>query len=517
MSVHHIGALAICLYEQMSIVIKPKHFLSEACLPAIALKICMKSIVNPFIYCLLLAVLGGCATRPVNPPIDAVDLNKGYRYKNSTEYSKEKTPDTLVVLAFSGGGTRAAAFSYGVLETLRDIQFTNKQGKRVRALDEVDLISGVSGGSFTALAYGLYGEKLFDTYESDFLKRDVQGEIVGRVMNPLNWGKLASTGWGRSELAAQYYDEILFHGATFDDLQKSGGPFILTTATDISTGAGFAFTQLFYDNLCSTVGPMNLSRAAAASSAVPLVLSPVTMNNYGGSCVYKRPGYIDPFVNEATAPRPAARLIKQMQEMDYYHDGKDNPYIHLVDGGVSDNLGIRGVLESLEGLEAMRLAGLPTPLDYVKRIVVVVVNSLSSPKTDWNQSENGPGSIELLLKATGVPIDHYSYEEIESLKDTQARWKSMSILRNSKLFAHNKNPQLEKIVNTPDIDLYVVDVSFKMLKDQQEYEYLNNLPTSFTLPPEAVDRLRAAAKKIILASPDFQKVIQDSGVRDIQY
>ena len=93
----------------------------------------------------------------------------------------------------------------------------------------------------------------------------------------------------------------------------------------------------------------------------------------------------------------------------------------------------------------------------------------------------------------------------------------MSILRNSKLFAHNKNPQLEKIVNTPDIDLYVVDVSFKMLKDQQEYEYLNNLPTSFTLPPEAVDRLRAAAKKIILASPDFQKVMQDTGVRDIHY
>lgn len=477
----------------------------------------MKRVVILLFIFSLLSLLSACATRPVNQPIAAVDLETGYRYKNSVASSSAKATDTLVILAFSGGGTRAAAFSFGVLETLRDVQFTNKEGKRVRALDEVDLISGVSGGSFTALAYGLYGEKLFEAYESDFLKRDVQGEIVGRVMNPLNWGELASTGWGRSELAAQYYDEILFHGATFDDLQKSGGPFILTTATDISTGAGFAFTQLFYDNLCSTVSSMNLSRAAAASSAVPLVLSPVTINNYGGSCAYKRPGYIDPFVNEATAPRPAARLIKQMQEMDYYHDGKDNPYIHLVDGGVSDNLGIRGVLESLEGLEAMRLAGLPTPLDYVKRIVVVVVNSLSSPKTNWNTSENGPGSIELLLKATGVPIDHYSYEEIESLKDTEARWRNMAILRSSKLFAHNKNPQLEKIVNTPDIDLSVIDVSFKKLKDHAEYEYLNDLPTSFSLPPEAVDRLRAAAKNIILASPDFQKVIRDSGARDLKY
>jgi NTE family protein len=477
----------------------------------------MKRFVSPLIFCAFLAILSGCATRPVNQPIAAVNLDQGYRYKNSAQYLKEQVPETLVILAFSGGGTRAAAFSYGVLETLRDIQFTNRNGVRVRALDEVDLITGVSGGSFTALAYGLYGDKLFETYESDFLKRDVQGEIVSRVINPLNWIDLSSTGWGRSELAAQYYDEILFHGATFEDLQKSHGPFILTTATDISTGAGFAFSQLFFDNLCSTLSPINLSRAASASSAVPFVLSPVTMNNYGGSCAFKRPGYIDPFVNEATAPRPAARLIKQMQEMDYYHDGKDNPYIHLVDGGVSDNLGIRGVLESLEGLEAMRLAGKPTPLDYVRRIIVVVVNSLSSPKANWNKSEDGPGSIELLLKATGVPIDHYSYEEIESLKDTEARWRSMSTLRNSALFAHNKNQQLEKIVNTPDINLSVIDVSFKKLEDHEEYEYLNNLPTSFSLPPEAVDRLRAAAKKIVLGSPDFQKVIRESAVHDVKY
>ena len=51
-------------------------------------------------------------------------------------------------------------------------------------LDEVDVITGVSGGSFTALAYGLYGDKLFADYEQRFLKRDVQGEIVARSFSP---------------------------------------------------------------------------------------------------------------------------------------------------------------------------------------------------------------------------------------------------------------------------------------------------------------------------------------------
>ena len=76
----------------------------------------------------------------------------------------------------------------------------------------------MSGGSFTALAYGLYGDKLFADYEQRFLKRDVQGELLAGALSPGNWGNLSSTGWGRSELAAQLYDEILFNGATYGDL-----------------------------------------------------------------------------------------------------------------------------------------------------------------------------------------------------------------------------------------------------------------------------------------------------------
>ncbi|WP_231970948.1 hypothetical protein [Polynucleobacter necessarius] len=73
---------------------------------------------------------------------------------------------------------------YGVLEALREMELVERSGKKVRAIDQVNFITGVSGGSFTALAYGLYGEKLFDFYETDFLKRDVQGEIIARAANP---------------------------------------------------------------------------------------------------------------------------------------------------------------------------------------------------------------------------------------------------------------------------------------------------------------------------------------------
>ena len=185
---------------------------------------------------LSLLLLGGCATRPTNPSIAQVDLSKGYRLRTREEHLHAIDPRTLVILAFSGGGTRASAFSYGVLEALRRIEIVGPQGQKGRMLDEVDMITGVSGGSFTALAYGLYGDKLFDIYETSFLKRNVQGELIRRILNPLHWGALWSNGWGRSEVAAQLYDDILFHGATFADLDRGDGPLIVATATDISTG-----------------------------------------------------------------------------------------------------------------------------------------------------------------------------------------------------------------------------------------------------------------------------------------
>src|SRR5689334_20839634 len=128
-------------------------------------------------------LLAGCATRPVNPPIAQANPGSGYRFE--TRQAQVKDKDALVILAFSGGGTRAAAFSYGVLEYLRRTEIVSPKG-RGRLIDQVDIITGVSGGSFTALAYGLYGDKLFDDYEQRFLKRDVQGAIVSRSLNPGN-------------------------------------------------------------------------------------------------------------------------------------------------------------------------------------------------------------------------------------------------------------------------------------------------------------------------------------------
>jgi len=464
----------------------------------------------PVLFVGVALALAGCASRPVNPPLEQADRSYGYRAEGHA--IRGAASDTMIVLAFSGGGTRAAAFSFGVLEELRRTELV-VNGRKTRLLDELDVITGVSGGSFTALAYGLYGEKLFAEYEQRFLKRDVQGELLARLLAPTNWPPLWSEGWGRSELAAELYDEILFDKATFGDLVGKPGPIVIATATDISTGSRLGFVQGDWDLICSDLSKVRLSRAAAASSAVPLVLSPVTINNYGGNCGYKEPSWVQAVMDPSNRARPAGRALQRYKEMKSFQESAERPYLHLVDGGVSDNLGMRAVLEGLETLEASSGSGRTlrstSRIATLRRIVVFVVNSLSVPKTDWDRWERPPNDLQILLKATGVPIDRYSYESVELLRDMIARWQTLRAFAASSALAGGNDPALARATSIPDIALYAIDVSFEAHPDPAERDYLNQTPTSFVLSAEQVDRLRAAAGAAIRTSHEFQRLLRD--------
>lgn len=454
--------------------------------------------------------LAGCATRPLSPRIEHFDPATTYTLQRPSENLKDR--QHFVLLAFSGGGMRAAAFSYGVLETLRDIEITTPRGRKVRALDEVELITGVSGGSFTALAYGLYGDQLFDDYERRFLRQNVQGQLIARVLNPFNWGALASTGWGRSELAADLYDEVLFNGATYADLKRDG-PQIVVSATDLSEGTRIDFNKPTFDIVCTDLGGFRLARAAAASSAVPVVLSAVTIDNYGGTCDYRPPAWARLILDHPDPPRPAVRSIKHLNELRAYTDRSRRPYLHLVDGGISDNIGARGVLDVLSTFASLHALGMPTPFDHLREVFVFVVNSLATPPNDWSLHENPPGMVELLIQAAGAPIDRYSYDTVETLKDMQAGWEVLREVRTAIKPLAEGNPTLDFILRAPDINIHVIDVSFAVLKDSAERDYLHRLPTSLVLPSEAVDRLRAAARTAILESPAIRELMKQDIAR----
>ena len=197
----------------------------------------------------MVALAAGCAHYPENARLTRVEAQSGYRFRNLAH--PHNSDSLLMFLAFSGGGMRASALSYGVLEELAHTPIV-WEGEHKRLLDEVDQISAVSGGSFTAAYYALYGDRLFTDFQRKFLEKDVQEELAWRLFSPWYWCRLASPYYNRSDMAAEYYDHQLFHGATFGDLIKANHrPFLVLNATDMSQGATFQFSQDQFDFLCS--------------------------------------------------------------------------------------------------------------------------------------------------------------------------------------------------------------------------------------------------------------------------
>jgi NTE family protein len=225
-------------------------------------------------------LLAGCATThyPINPPLARIDAATGYR--SHRIFSLDPTDNFFLNISFSGGGTRAAALGFGVLEALRDTPI-RWQEKDQRLIDQIDVMAGVSGGSMLAAAFALEGVDGMARFERDFLHAPLQSALVARMMSPRTLWRLASPRFGRSDVLAELLDERLFRGATFADLSRaSKKPFVVLSASDMATGGRFEFNQDSFDYFCGDLDGLSLARAVAASSAVPLVLSPITLWNY---------------------------------------------------------------------------------------------------------------------------------------------------------------------------------------------------------------------------------------------
>jgi NTE family protein len=398
-----------------------------------------------------------------------------------------RSGDLLVMLGFSGGGTRAAAFSYGVLQELRHTTF-EAEGKEIRLLDEVDSISSVSGGSFTAAYYGLFGERIFTDYEQTFLKNNVQKVLLNGVFNPLNWWKMLTTGFDRTELAIDYYNKYIFEGKTFADLKAAHGPYIQINATDLGMGNRFSFTQGYFDLLCADYDSFSISRAVAASSAVPVAFAPIVLENYDTCTVT----YPDWFADIRQRAQGDLRLSELVKAVDSYLDKKKRKFIHLVDGGITDNLGIRALYDRVNLLGGTRRAAAQLAKNNsINKIVVILVNAQTHASQPMEQSEDEPPVREVIDAVTDAQLQRYNTESLILVERNLRKWA-----------ADLSSPARE-------IKSYFINVSFDAIGDKDTRQLFNNIATSFALPAKEVDQLVDTARSLLRNDPEFKRLIRD--------
>jgi NTE family protein len=456
---------------------------------------------------LLTILLTACTAHyHINDPIPSAKSLE--RYSMEKKDVHERSNELLLMLTFSGGGTRAAAMSYGVLEALADTQIVI-DGKRRRLLDEVDGISSVSGGSFTAAYYGLFGDRIFDEFEAKFLKRNVQSELAKRVFGLKYWPKLASSHYSRSDLAADYYDELLFEQKTFRDILTSEGPVIAINATDIALGSPFSFIGSQFAPICSDLMSFPVSRAVTASSAVPGAFTSIILKNHAGTCGHELPEWATTALRER---RVNTRRYNHAKQLSAYLDVEKYPYIHLFDGGISDNLGVRLLINSTvaEGSMWDKLRALD--LEATKTLAVIVVNARKQFDTSFALKDTAVPLGDTLSAASSVPLDQYSFETMEILRNNMSHWKeSITAGRCQEMMKSGAQSETDLSASRSDCAarIHLIDVSFEEIGDEAERKHLESLPTSFHLEPSDVDKLRAAAKRILTESLSFKTFVAE--------
>ncbi len=432
----------------------------------------------------LMVLSAGCTTYAMIDNQSSVTTNTSIGYGLAGFNKKQRSADDVtVVLAFSGGGGRAAALAYGVMQGLRSSQFGPHQRS---LLDEVDMITSVSGGSFTAAYYGLYGDRLFSDFEDDFIRRDYQTEWLTGLANPVQW----FSSRGRTDIATQIYEERLFQGATFADLHAADGPLIVINATDLGGGARFSFLQEYFDLLCSDLSSYPIARAVTASSAVPIMLNPVVLRNHQG-CLNPTQDYLQQInSNELDEFKRAPGLIETVNALNRYQDKQQRPYIHLVDGGITDNLGLMALYEMVEiggGIKPFveRIGGKPTP-----QLVVISVNASVKPAYAIEASNEIPSIDNTVSAVTDIQLHRYNAATISVMNQALIRW--------SQELSDFWQP----------VEPYLIEISFDGVQQEQQRLLLNQIPTGLALTPEQADALIQAGQQLLHNHPDFQRLMQ---------
>jgi NTE family protein len=441
-------------------------------------------------------ILASCEfVRPtLNAPLTKWDPAGGYRLINLAESEADNSDGLFVVAAFSGGGVRASTLAYGVLQELARHEIT-WQGKNKRLLDELDVIFALSGGSFPAAYYTLYGDRLFQDFEHRFLRNDWESELRSRIVwSPGNWFRLWSPYFGRAHILAELLDEALFDKKTYRDLTvRRRRPLLALHATDMTTLSRFEFTQGTFDLLCSDLGQLPVALASASSSALPLLLSPITLKNYAGQCEHEPVEFFE------RAKREGGIAAQVATEALSYLDAEKRPYVHLVDGALADNMALRGIIEAV-GLvggyeQLLSLSGVKN----IRKLVVLAVNAETAPDAYEYRSDHVPIMSQAMRSMIDVPINRYSFDTVMLMRLALKEWQK-------ELRDRPRNPASPF---ASDATIYFINASLSEVADPVERLSLMKIPTTLYLTGEQVDQLIRAASDLVVRDMEFQRLMQD--------
>jgi NTE family protein len=275
---------------------------------------------------------------------------------------------------------------------------------------------------------------------------------------------------------------------------------ISVNATDIAGGVAFPITQTSFDLLCSDLASFPVARAVAASNGFPILFTPITLASYRQNCLrYPPPGAPPPgwAEQESWLSRRAVLARNAERQM----DPERTKYLHLMDGGIADNLALRSISNAL-----ILLDGDDTLLRRIapatRRIVVISVDGQRSSDPTLGQRRIVTGIGQIFSAVSGSKIDAYSFETL-LLADRQVQELADKIRR----IRCEQGRTLEGY-DCADVKGSLIQISIAGVRDEAVRQRLQAIPTGLTIPDADLDRLVAEGETLVQQDETLRAVLR---------
>lgn len=434
-----------------------------------------------------MGLVGACASDTLNLPI-----NPGLEGKASGwPLAAADFDETMVGLAFSGGGMRASAFAHGVLE---ELDRTTIAGRPLT--ESVDVVGGVSGGSVPAAWFGLKGREGIPAFRSRFLERNAEEGFdtavsLGNVVKVLSQGGVND----RSRFP-RWLDDNLFEGATYADLFARRKPVVWITASDLYNRVPFVFEPVTFGAICGDLSRVRLSEAVAASAAVPGVFVPVNVENFGSACGSRVPRFME-------------RALDRLRA-----DPERYRYVKLLDGGITDNFGVHPLAIMRTGRDRGHVPLTAEQAVKLRRMLFLVVDSGRAPAGDWTRSLAAPGTGDLVNALTDAAIVGSTYRGYDYFRQVMSEWE-----RDLRAWRCSLSPaEVQRLRGTLqgwncwDVGFFVGRVSFEDAGPELKPR-LDEVPTRFRLDPATLDMVVGSGALALRNNATFRAFLARSGGR----
>ena len=449
--------------------------------------------------------LAACGTQAVDYPLSGSP--------NTERRHVETTRDgAFVILAFSGGGSRAAALAAAVTAQLDSVTYNTPSGMR-RLTEDIAVVSSVSGGSVYATYMALNGpsERKSREFRNTIQNFNGINYLAGRFTNPVTWIGLQFENTTRVAILQDMLDKILDTKNAKLSVLNRPGPVFLLNAGDMVAGHVFTFDVATLDDLCMNYDNIPLITATTASAAFPVAFTPVLLHNSSYAdpmnpgcktmqlpAVNFRNTLRDPIGSYANLER--YRYIRYRDSLRGGMDSFRQPYyVRLVDGGVVDNLGLTSVRMGLRDVRSPFVLQRFISENSIRRLVVISVNARSDKENELDKSPQYTSILDTLKAVPGVLVDSASAGAASTFDG----------------FVLNLAKDRDEIATEDPgarFEIYPIAIDFDQLpsatdQDRAFQKAVKSIDTSWTLKPDDVQKLDTAAELLLWRHPCFRDLL----------